>query len=86
MTLRHKQHNDLPWKLFIPQRKLKTTVYNDYQLTGECTIFLPRQSYRLPLGANTILQKNYKLQVTSESQENILIISLSIVQQLTVYQ
>ena len=23
VTLRHKQHNDLPWKLFIPQRKLK---------------------------------------------------------------
>ena len=32
MTVRHKQHNDLPWKLFIPQRKLKTTMYNDYQL------------------------------------------------------
>ena len=32
MTLRHKQPNDLPWKPLIPQRKLKTTMFIDYQL------------------------------------------------------
>ena len=37
-------------------------------------MFLPRQSYRLPLGVNVISQKKYKLQVTSESQDNILIV------------
>ena len=32
-------------------------------IAGECIIFLPRQSYKLPLGANTISQKNYILPV-----------------------
>ena len=60
-------------------------------VAGECTIFLPRQSYRLPPGANTISQKNYKLplRVKFKKYYRLLreyleqfIISLSVAQQL----
>ena len=58
---------------------------------GECTIFLSRQSYRLPLGANTISQKNSRLPLRVKFRKYYrlnrkyleqLIISLSVAKQL----